>query len=104
MHSKIYRYGMIPETCIKILQRLEVGGSRSIKQTCQILIILEFKKGHLGVPAVAQWVKNPTAAARVVMEVWISIPGPVQWVKGSGVAVSVAWIQSLAQELPYAAS
>ena len=35
-------------------------------------------------------------------------PGPVQWVKGSGVAVAVAWvvteawIQSLAQELSYA--
>ena len=31
-----------------------------------------------------------------------SIPGPVQWVKGSGVATAVARIQSLAQELPYA--
>ena len=30
------------------------------------------------------------------------IPGPVQWVKGSGVATAVARIQSLAQELPYA--
>ena len=36
------------------------------------------------------------------------MPGPVQWVKGSGVAAAVvqvtaaAWIQSLAQELPYA--
>ena len=27
------------------------------------------------------------------------IPSPVQWVKGSA---AVAWIQSLAQELPYA--
>ena len=37
-----------------------------------------------------------------------SIPGPVKWVKGSGVAeavaevTAVAQIQSLAQELPYA--
>ena len=36
------------------------------------------------------------------------IPGLVHWVKGSGIAASiaqiaaVAWIQSLAQELPYA--
>ena len=35
------------------------------------------------------------------------IPGPVQWVKGSGVAAAVvqvaavAWSQPLAQELPY---
>ena len=26
----------------------------------------------------------------------------VQWVKGSGVAMAVAWIKFLAQELPYA--
>ena len=38
-----------------------------------------------------------------------SIPGLVQWVKGSGVSIAaaqvtaVAWIQSLIQELPYAA-
>ena len=30
------------------------------------------------------------------------IPGQSQWVKGSGVAIPVAWIQSLALELPYA--
>ena len=28
--------------------------------------------------------------------------GPVQWVKGSGVAAAVAWLQSPAQELPHA--
>ena len=33
-----------------------------------------------------------------------SIPGPVKWVKGSGLAVAVAWIHSLVQGLPYAAS
>ena len=38
-----------------------------------------------------------------------SVPDPAQWVNGSGIAVAaawvaaVAWIQSLAQELPYAA-
>ena len=31
-----------------------------------------------------------------------SVPGSVQWVKGSGVASAEAWIQSLAWELPYA--
>ena len=31
-----------------------------------------------------------------------SIPGPVQWVKGSGVAAATAWIQSLVREFPYA--
>ena len=47
-------------------------------------------------PAVAQWVKNPTAAAGVSAE--------VQGVKWSGVATAVAWIQSLAQELLYTTS
>ena len=31
-------------------------------------------------------------------------PGPVQLVKGSGFVTAAAWIQSLAQELPYATS
>ena len=31
-----------------------------------------------------------------------SIPGLAQWVKGPDIAVAVAWIQSSAQELPYA--
>ena len=30
------------------------------------------------------------------------IPGLVQWVKGSIIAATVAWIQSLAKETPYA--
>ena len=53
-----------------------------------------------------QWVKNPTVMVRVPG----SIPSPAQWVKWCGVAEAVAevaamaWIQSLAQELPYAAS
>ena len=29
---------------------------------------------HLGVPAAAQWVKNPTAAARVAVEVRVQSP------------------------------
>ena len=43
------------------------------------------KKFILAVPAMAQWVKNPTSAAEVAG----SIPGPVQWLKGSGVGVPV---------------
>ena len=47
----------------------------------------------------AQWVKNPTAAAQVTAE--------AQWVKGSSIAdvvwvTAAAGIQSLAQELPCA--
>lgn len=47
----------------------------------------EFK--NIGVPAVEQWIKTPTAAAG-------SIPRPVQWVKDPG------FPQSLPGELPYA--
>ena len=44
--------------------------------------------------------------AQVAVEVWV--PGPEQWVKGSGIAAAAvyvttaSWIQSLAWELPYA--
>ena len=54
-----------------------------------------------------QWVKNSIAAAWVAVEVQVRSPCPLQWVKGSGIATAelqvaaVAWIQSLAQELPY---
>ena len=44
-------------------------------------------------PAVAQWAKNPIAAAWVPAEVAGSIPSLAQWVhwvKGSGVATSEA--------------
>ena len=58
---------------------------------------------------VAQWVKNLTAAARVSVEVRVPSPDPAQWVKGCSFAtalgqmVTVAPIQSLAQELLYTA-
>ena len=41
----------------------------------------------IGVPATAQWVKNPTAAAPLLWSADL-IPGPVQWVKGSYVATA----------------
>ena len=53
----------------------------------------------------AQWVKNPTAAALVTTE---SLLGLAQRVKGSSVAAAVVQVaavaqtQSLAWELPYA--
>ena len=51
-------------------------------------------------PAVVQWVKNLTAQLGSMRGV-VLIPGPGQWVKGSGIAEPMAWIQSLAWELPY---
>ena len=57
-----------------------------------------------GAPAMAQWVKNPTAAAWVAEEMQLRF----QWVKGSWVAAAasevatVVQIQFLAWELPYA--
>ena len=47
-----------------------------------------------------QWVKNQTAAAQ---EVQVQSPGPVQWVKASGIATAAAWIQPLPWELSYTA-
>ena len=48
----------------------------------------------------AWWVKNPTGLGRCGGTG--SIPGPVQWVEGSTIAVAAAQIQSLARDLPYA--
>ena len=48
----------------------------------------------------AQWVKNSTAVAYCRGSG--SIPGPAQWIKGSGIAAAAAGIHSLARELPYA--
>ena len=58
------------------------------------------------IPSLAQWVKDLTAAAGVVAEVWVQFL--VQWVKRSGLATAAvvaaaAWRQSLAWELPYVA-
>ena len=53
------------------------------------------------IPGIKIWVKNLTAVARVAVEG--SILGPAQWVKASSIAAPVAWIQSLARELQYAA-
>ena len=50
----------------------------------------------------AQQVKNLSAIARVTAEGVSLIPDPVKGVKGSSIATVVAWIQSLAPELPYA--
>ena len=49
----------------------------------------------------AQWVKNLTAAVWVTCRDVGFIPRPVQGVKGSGIAVAVARIQSLAWEFLY---
>ena len=60
----------------------------------------------LGAPAVAQWVKNPTAASWVAVEAWDQSPAQCGGFKGSAVATAVAqvtaaaWIPSLVQELP----
>ena len=60
----------------------------------------------IGVPTVVQWVKNSTTMALVNCRGMGSIPGPSA-VKGSGIAtaaaqvVAMAWIQSLAQEIPH---
>lgn len=53
------------------------------------------KREQTAVPAAAQWVKNLTAATRVMVKMWCS------GLKASGTAAAVAWIQSLASELPY---
>ena len=50
--------------------------------------IIKIKK--VRVPAVAQWVKNQTAAAQVSTEA-VSTAGPaVQWLKRSSIATAVA--------------
>ena len=60
------------------------------------------KQRLIGVPALAQGVKNPTAAARVAAEVWVRSPAWHRGVKGSGVAAAAAQIRCQARELPYA--
>ena len=50
----------------------------------------QFFKKLLGVPSLAQWVKNPTAAAWVAVEVQFDFSGLTLWVKGSGIAAAEA--------------
>ena len=60
--------------------------------------------GTLGTPIVAQQVENQTSIHKDADQ----IPGPAQWLKGSGIAVAVVWLAATAQirplawELPYA--
>ena len=49
--------------------------------------VLVSKKSLPGVPAVAQWVKNPTALG--LLHKGGFDPWPVQWVRVSGIAVPV---------------
>lgn len=51
----------------------------------------------------AQWGKNPTAVAGVDEEVRVMSLAWSSGLKGSRIATSVAQIQSLVRELPYAA-
>ena len=61
------------------------------------------------VPTMAPWVKNPTCSGLGCPRDVGLIPSLVQWVKGSGIVMAALWviavaqIQSLPQELPYAA-
>ena len=64
--------------------------------------LLNPPKLNLGVPFMAQEVKNLTAVAQVAEEAQVRSLGWHSGLKGSGVAAAAAWIQSLAQELPYA--
>ena len=50
----------------------------------------------------AQWVKNPTAAAGVTAAVRVQSQAQQHGLKKSSVAAAVAWVQSLARERPYA--
>ena len=46
--------------------------------------IIEAKNVCIGVPVMAQWVKNPTAAARVPVEVWVQSPAGISICCGCG--------------------
>ena len=50
----------------------------------------------------AQWVKNPTAAAHVASEAWVQPLARHHELKDLAQVEATAWIQSLAWELPYA--
>ena len=70
----------------------------------QIVLYWCQKRQSAGAPAMVQWGKNRTAAARLAVEVHLQSPAQLGWVKGSGVAAAaaqvatVARIQSLAWE------
>ena len=55
----------------------------------------------LGVPTAARWVKNPTAVAQGAARHGFN-PWPHAVDEGASNTTAAAWIQSLAQELPYA--
>ena len=63
--------------------------------------IVTIKKDY-GVPAVAQWIKNPNAVAQVFVEAQVPFQVWCSGLKGSSIVATVAWSQSLAQELLYA--
>ena len=60
----------------------------------------------------AQWIKNLTSVAQVAVEVQVQSPAQCSGLKGWGISAvavaavalvtAVAWIHSLAWELPYA--
>ena len=55
------------------------------------------------VPAVAQWVKNPTAMAWIAAEAWVPSLAQYSGLKATAARRSQLWlIQSLVQKLPYA--
>ena len=51
---------------------------------------MESKKRDIGVPAMAQWVKNLTIEAWVAAKMKVQFPSPAQWVKGSSIAAASA--------------
>ena len=66
------------------------------------LCLFSANAGHIrntqqGVPTVAQWVKNPTAAAQSAVKVWVRSPTWQNRLKGSGVATAAAWVTAVAQ-------
>ena len=52
-------------------------------------------------PAAAQWVKNPTAAAEVAAEARVRSPAWSSGLKDLALLAAVAWMPSLARELPH---
>ena len=54
----------------------------------------DLKNTAFEVSVVVQWIKNPTAAARVAGEAWIHSPAR-QWVKGSSVDTATAQVAAL---------